>query len=156
MTLLAAVEGPYADRKFKLSGLTKKKYRGALYVDQDGTLTNEERGEAGPVTDDTYMNISLPPLATGVAWDDQCEQTTVQDVVLGFDPADNNLPAQQLEFFPIDFFADPSLLFSGPSSTGFTGISEHRVTGEATTCFFNGDRDLHQFFYGEPQASTIR
>ena len=72
-------------------------------------------------------------------WDDKHNPVVTQDAGLGFNevPMDDQFLDQQLEFLPDDFFADPSLLFSGPSSTGFTGIGDQWTTREATTYLFS-------------------
>ena len=155
MTLRESIEGPDADRKPTLRNLTRKKYKGAQYIDQDGTLMNEGRiGGANPEADDASMNV---PPQVGMMWDGEHQPTTTKNIVHGSEGVltDNHLSTQPLEFLPFDFFADPSVLFSGPSSTGFTGIGDQCTTGGATSGLLSNDYDMYQFFYGEEaQAST--
>ena len=156
MTLRGSIEGPEADRKAKLRDLTRGKYHtGARYIDQDGTLTNEGRiGGAKFEVDDADTNV---PPQLGMIWDGEHEPNATKNVDHGSEGVltDDYLPTQPLETLPFDFFTDPSVLFSGPSSTGFTRIGDQCTTGGATNGLLSNDYDMYQFFYGEEaQAST--
>ena len=138
-SLRATVDGSYTGWKFDLSDWAKMKFEGARFIDQDGTLTDEER-MGGMESEMNHMNIGVnpPTVTTRTIWDGEQEPTETQKVGVGFEEAltGNCHPTHAMEFFPVDFFADPSLLFSGPSSTGFTGIDDQRAAAETTSWFF--------------------
>lgn len=155
--LRAAIDGPNPDRMSKLRDIARKKFKGVQYVNQDGTLTNKGQvDEVESEMGDTHMNILLP---FGARWDGEHQPIADRNgQELGFEgvPGEDYLPTQPLEFFPVDFFADPSVL-SGPSPTGFTGMGDHRTAGEGTNFFFSDDYDPQQFFCGEgSQAPVMR
>lgn len=116
------------------------KFHGVRYVDQDGILSGEEG--AGTVEcgmDHTSMGgTPLGPVTTGMTWDGEQEPTATWKVGLELEevPTGNRHSTQPMELFSADFFADPSVLFSGPSSTGFTGIGDQRTAGAAATYIF--------------------
>ena len=136
MMLRGAID---ANQKPKLRDWNRKKYEGVLLIDQDGTIAGGGQvSQASPWGDHTYMYVPRPPIIAGMACDEECKPTLTQDVGLGFEgiPADDHLPTQPMEFSMDDFFADPSVLFSGPSSTGFTGIGDQYTGGDAMTYLF--------------------
>ena len=137
MSLRGAIE---AGQKPRLCDFTKKKFKGVLLVNQDGTLTNKGRvGRAEPGMGHTYMNVPRPPVTAGMAWDDERKPTVTQNIGLGFEgvPTDDRFPTQLMEFSMDDFFADPSALFSGPSSTGFTGLGDQGTAGDPMIQIFS-------------------
>ncbi|KAF9646991.1 hypothetical protein BDM02DRAFT_3188330 [Thelephora ganbajun] len=138
--LRATVDGSYTGWKFNLSDWARMKFEGVRYVDQDGTLTNERRtGRTKSGMDHASMCVASPPVTTGMMRAGQ-EPIAVQSIGLGSEGVtmSNRHPTQAMELFPTDFFTNPSLLFSGPSSTGFTGIGDQCIAGdsEATTRLF--------------------
>ena len=124
MALHEAMEG----QKRGLGDLAKRRFEGVLLVDQDGTLADKGRAGPGePWMHHTYMHVPRPPGTAGMAWDDdEPEPVVTQSAGLGFEgvPTDDLPLTPPMEFSLDDFFADPSVLFSGPSSTGFTGIGD--------------------------------
>lgn len=137
--LRATVDGSHAGWKFNLSDWAKIKFKGVRYVDQDGILIDE--GQVGRVESGVdYTSVGVEPLSTTteMAWDGEQEPIANRKFGIGFEEVamGNRHPTQAVEFFPVDFFADPSVLFSGPSSTGFTGIDDRCITGEDTTYLF--------------------
>ena len=119
--------------------MAKRRFKGALFVDQDGTLANEERaGLADPSTDRAHVRAPLPPLTAEMTRDNKREPIVTQSTGLGFEgvPTDDLPLTQSMEFSLDDFFADPSVLFPGPSSTGFTGIGDQRTAGDAMAHLF--------------------
>lgn len=136
MSLLGAID---ANQKPKVSDLTRKKFEGVLLVDQDGTIAGGGQvSQASPWGDHTYMCVPRPPMTAGMAYDEECKPTVMQDVGLEFEevPADDHPSVQPMEFSLDNFFANPSILFSGPSSTGFTGIGDQHTTGDTMTYLF--------------------
>jgi len=137
--LRGTIDGSYTGWKFNVSDLARMKFKGVRYVDQDGILSNKGgMGGVEPGTDHTSVGVTPPPAAEGVMWDGEQEPTATRKVGLGLEgvPTDNRHPAQAVELIPVDFFADPFVLFSGPSSTGFTGIGDQRISREATNYLF--------------------
>ena len=146
MGLRRAVDGLHAGQKPTLRDWTNQEFKGVLYVDQGGILTNEERaGVAEPGMDDTHANIplSLPLVIAGMLWDNEHESTAAQNDGHGFEgvpgTGEYRQPTQPVGFLPDDLFADPSVLFSGPSSAGFTVIGDQRTAGEAMYDYFLDD-----------------
>jgi len=139
MALREAIEGPYAGQKPSLREWTKKRFGGVLLVDHDGTLASKGgAGLAEPGMDHIYMHVPRPLATAGMMWDAQGEPMVTQSAGPGFEEVltDECLPTQPMEFSLDDFFADPSVLFSGPSSTGFTGIGDQRTAGDSMTYLF--------------------
>ena len=115
------------------------KFQGARYIDQDGILTDEGRvGRVESKMDHTNIGIDPPPATTRIIWDGEQEPTSTRKVGVRSeeDPTGNHHPTHAMELLPVDFFADPSVLFSGPSSTGFTGIDDQRTAEETTNWLF--------------------
>jgi len=136
MSLRGAVD---ANQKPNFSDWSKKKFEGVLLVDQDGTISKGGQvSQSSPWGDHTYMYVPRPPTTAGIVCDQEGRPTVTQDVRLGFEgvPADSNPPTQPMEFSVDNFFADPSVLFSGPSSTGFTGIGDQYISGDAMNYLF--------------------
>ena len=81
------------------------------------------------------IGVEPPPGTSGMFWDDEQEPTMNYKVGVGFEevPIGDRYPTCAVELSPADFSADPSILFSGVFSTGFTGIDDQGITGEATT-----------------------
>ena len=133
MLLRGAID---ANQKPKFCELNRRKYDGVLLVDQDGTIAGDGRvSQASPWGDRAYVYLPRQPVTAGMACDDNRKPVVTQDIGLGFEGvlADDHLPTQPMEFWMDDFFADPSVLFSGPSSTGFTGIGDQHTAGDAMT-----------------------
>jgi len=125
--LRMTVEGSSTGWRFTLSDFAKIKFTGVLYVDQDGILTNE-----GRVGVEGYSNAGVgpPQVIAGMVRRDESEPVgTRSGGPFGFKVLTGNCdPGQPSELLPVDF-TDPSILFSGPSSTGFTGIFGQCVPG---------------------------
>lgn len=115
------------------------RFRGARYVDQDGILTDEGRvGRMESNMDHTNMGVNPPPVATRIIRGGEQEPTETWKV--GVEPEEvpmgNHYPTHAMELPPVDFFADPSVLFFGSSSTGFTGIDDQHTAEETTSWLF--------------------
>ena len=138
--LRGKVDGSCTHWKFGLSDWARMKFEGVRYVDQDGILTDE--GGVGIVEsgiNHTSMgDTALWLVNTGMVWDGEQEPTATGEVGFGSEgvSTDNRHFTQAVELLPADFFADPSVLFSGPSSTGFTGIGDQRIAGAAAPYIF--------------------
>jgi len=135
MSLRGAID---TNQKPKFRDMTRQKYQGALLVNQDGTVTGGGRvSQASPWGDHTRLYVPRPPV--GMVCDNECKPTVTQDVGAGCEGvlADDHLTTQPMEFSMDDFFADPSVLFSGPSFSGFTGIGDQHAAGDAMTYLFS-------------------
>ena len=138
--LRATVDGSYTGWKFGLSEWARMKFEGARYINQDGILTYEGRvGKMESKMDHTKIGVSPPPVTTGIIWDGEQGPSATWKTGVGFEevPTWNRHPTHAMELFPVDFFADPSVLFSGPSSAGFTGIDDQRTAGKTTDWLFH-------------------
>jgi hypothetical protein len=138
--LRATVDGSYTDWKFGPSDWARMKFEGARYIDQDGILTDEGRvGRMESKMDHPKIGVKPPPTTTRIICGGEQEPTVTWGVGVGSEevPAGNRHPIHAMELLPVDFFADPSVLFSGPSFTGFTGIDDQRTAEETTSWLFH-------------------
>jgi len=134
--LRATVDGSYTGWKLNLSDWARMKFGGVRYIDQDGILTSGGRtGRVGSRLDRARVGIEPPPVTSRMIWDDEQEPTTTH---VGFEevPTDDRHPACAVELLPVDFLADPSILFSdlfSGTGTGFTGIDDQGIVEAGTT-----------------------
>lgn len=123
------------------------RFEGVRYINQDGILVDE--GQVGSMESGmnrTSVGVARPPPITARTIRDGKQEPAatwtvgadLEEVLMG-----DRHPTDTTELFPVDFFADPSILFSGPSSTGFTGIDGQRIAGGTSTCFFHRVTNLH-------------
>lgn len=87
----------HTGQKPHFDDLRKLKLEGVRYVNEDGILI--DKVQAGKETQSTDSS-NFGPESKGVPMDD-CHSTRAVDI------------------FPMNFFVDPSILFSGPSRTSF-------------------------------------
>ena len=108
------------------------KFVGVRYVDQDGSLSNEGRtGRTGPGTNHANVGVEPPPVIGTTTWEDERE-TAATHVSMDTDSD----PTHVVDLPPMDFFADPSILFSDPTFTGFTGIYDQFLAGGSSAQLF--------------------
>ena len=137
------VERSCTDQKLTLSGWAKMRFEGARYIDQDGVLTGEGKARsAGSGTAHTSKGAS-PLMSAGLKWSGGLEPAQSQCFEPGLEgiPMGDCGPGPTVEFLPMDFFTDPSVLFSGPSSTGFTRVGDQGIIGDSYPPY-----DLPRFF----------
>jgi hypothetical protein len=128
--LREAVDRSDTGHKLDLHALVEFRCGGVRYVDQDGMITSGGqvgRAESGVVH--TNEGVTLPVTA-GLMCGGEQEPTETRNVEPGLEgvPMSDCHSTQAVGLLPIDFFTDPTVLFSGPSSTGFTRIGDPCVT----------------------------
>lgn len=143
--LRETVEGFHTGWKPALSDWAKPKFRGVRFIDQDGVLTNKVQvGRVEPTAAHANKGV-IPPVAAELLWGGEYVPIGFQDVGTEREGVtmDNDHPAQSVDPVSVDLFTDPSVLFSGPSSTGFTSIGDQGIDGGHYLPY-----DLAHFFYG--------
>ena len=109
------------------------KFVGVRYVDQDGTLSNEERtGRTGPGTNHSNVGAKPPPVIKTTTWEDG-QETAATQVSTDMDCD----PTHTVDLPRMDFFADPSVLFSDPTFTDFAGIYDQFLVGGPSAHLFH-------------------
>ena len=115
------------DQKPDVHDLLKLKFEGVRYIDENGILVN------------------------GMQTGNEKKPTGIGNILSGLEgiPMDDCDSTRAIDLFPMDVFNDPSLLFSGPSRTGFTRIGNQDPSGSHHSHF-----DLSQFFGGGSEKFT--
>jgi hypothetical protein len=108
-------------QKPNLKDFLKLKFEGVRYVDEDGILIDGAQAGSEHESKSTRRG---EPGSEGTPMDD-CHST------------------QAMGLLPVDFFTDPSVLFSGPSRSGFTRIGDQDISGSQCLPY-----DLSRFFCG--------
>lgn len=143
--LRETIEGFHTGWKPSLNDWAKTKFKGVRYVDQDGVLADKVQvARVEPRVAPTSKGV-IPPVAAGLLWGSERAHMEFQDVGPGLGGVlmDNDYPTQSVDPFSVGLFADPSVLFPGPSSSWFTSIGEQGIARGHYLPY-----DLAQFFYG--------
>lgn len=128
------------------------KHEGVRYINQNGVLTDGVGvGVVGQKMAHTN-NAITPNVTTAPMWGLNQEPSEIRHTMQDLEgvPTGSRRPVQTAYSAPVDFFADPSVLFAGPSSTGFTRISDQGISAGHHLPY-----ELSWFLGGEEsQAST--
>lgn len=142
----------HTGRKPNFDDFLKLKFEGARYVNEDGILIDGVQ-VGRPESRMAQMSKDYAPLLTkGLARQGEQKRTEIQNDGLGLEdiPMHGCDSTKAVDIFPEDIFSDPSLFFSGPSRTGFTGIG-----GQSVSEGYYLPYDLSRFFFGGESEAFI-